>query len=123
MAKGLGRKTQPTSSGQALGPMARIALSALVGMLLWLGPAQASADPGSGCDRAAQVGQYYCFYPYYSTYTAVDEGYSFAADPVQGRVLRPKPNPVPEPGRPKVLRLMRPRVSFDDALSAGAQSL
>ena len=104
-------------------PKRAVVAAIVVAAVLVVAPAQAKLQDTSGCERDRQAGDYYCFYPYASTYTNVDQDYAFAADRVQGRVYEPVRLPVREPVRRVVARLMRPRASFARKLSVSADDL
>jgi hypothetical protein len=84
------------------------------GALALLCARTARADDGDapGCNRSQQRGDYYCFYPYVTSYTEIDPGYAFGEDPVGGRIYRPRVEAGLERLHRPAPKLSRPRVSY-----------
>ena len=105
--------------------LGRKAAAVAVAALAILGSRSAFADvePAAGCDPEGAVAGYYCFYPYATSYTAIDPGYAFGADPVTGLVYRPRVEAVPARVHRSAPPLMKPRVSYADALASSGDHL
>jgi hypothetical protein len=96
-----------------------VAASAILGSRL----AAADVEPAAGCNAEWTVAGYYCFYPYATSYIAIDPGYAFGADPVTGLVYRPRVEAVPERVHRAAPPLMKPRASYADALANSGDDL
>jgi hypothetical protein len=83
-------------------------------------PVEPAAD--AKCN-GPQIGVYYCFYPFFSTYTAVDEGYRFDDDLLLGEALVPYVLPRRVDAIVDRETLVRPRLSFVGEIFESASAL
>lgn len=100
-----------------------MALLLALGLGLLVAPAEARIEPAAVCDPGQAAEGYFCFHPYATSYTYVDDRYALPADRIQGRSYQPAVVRRPVVRAKRSRPLMRPRVSFARKLRASTEAL